>query len=435
MIPGLRPVDKRRFAPVPAPARRFRFFPLTLCGKYGITGPVTRRPAADPDGKEGIGMDIAELRKQIDGIDRELVELYCRRMETSRAIGRYKRENGLPVLDSERERNLLNRVAEQAGEENEQGVRALYHLLLEHSRLRQQLDARPESPLGQRLREAVSAMPAFFPEKAQVACQGVEGAYSQLACEKVFRYPSIMYCRTFENVFSAIESGLCRYGILPIENSLAGSVNSVYDLLIRHHCSIVRSARIKIDHTLLALPGTDLSQIREIYSHEQAIQQCSSFLSEHREWHVNVCSNTAAAARMVAESGRKDAAAVSSGHCAALYGLKCLSSGIQNNSNNHTRFICISREPEIYPGADRTSLMLVLPDRPGSLSQLLSRFNAQDINLIKLESRPLPGRDFEFMFYFDLEGSVASPSFRRLIEELDVTLNGFTYFGTYSEIP
>ena len=379
-------------------------------------------------------MDISELREQINEIDHEIVELYVRRMETARAIGRYKREHNLPVLDSERERSLLNKVAEQAGEENEQGVRALYHLLIDHSRMRQEMDGHPESPLGQQIREIVAAMPKIFPEKAMIACQGVEGAYSQLACEKMIRYPSILYCRTFENVFGAIESGLCQYGILPIENSLAGSVNSVYDLMIRHHCYIVRSVRIKIDHTLLALPGTRIDEIREIYSHEQAIQQCSAFLSRHKEWHVNVCTNTAAAARMVAESGRRDAAAISSGHCAALYGLECLSSDIQNNSNNHTRFICISKKPEIYPGADHTSLMLVLPNHPGSLYQLLSRFNALDINLIKLESRPLPGRDFEFMFYFDLEASVGSPTFSRLIEELDITLNQFSYLGSYSEI-
>ena len=379
-------------------------------------------------------MDMKEIRARIDRVDDELVRLYGERMDLVREIGRYKREHNLPVLDSERERSLLNKVAEQAGEENEQGVRALYHLLIDHSRMRQEMDGHPGSPLGQQIREIVAAMPAIFPEKAMIACQGVEGAYSQLACEKMIRYPSILYCRTFENVFGAIESGLCQYGILPIENSLAGSVNSVYDLMIRHHCYIVRSVRIKIDHTLLALPGTRMDEIREIYSHEQAIQQCSAFLSRHKEWHVNVCTNTAAAARMVAESGRRDAAAISSGHCAALYGLECLSSDIQNNSNNHTRFICISKKPEIYPGADHTSLMLVLPNHPGSLYQLLSRFNALDINLIKLESRPLPGRDFEFMFYFDLEASVGSPTFSRLIEELDITLNQFSYLGSYSEI-
>ena len=174
-------------------------------------------------------MDIQELREQINGIDHDLVDLYCRRMETARAIGKYKQEHNLPVQDPERERTLLNRVADQAGEENEQGIRALYQMLLDHSRLRQQLDRHPQSALGKQIQEAVASAPPLFPEKAMVACQGVEGAYSQLACEKIFRYPSIMYCRTFENVFNAIESGLCRYGILPIENSLAGSVNSVYD--------------------------------------------------------------------------------------------------------------------------------------------------------------------------------------------------------------
>ena len=379
-------------------------------------------------------MDIQELRQRMDAIDRELTDLYGKRMETARVIGKYKRENGLPVRDTERERELLNKVAELAGEENEQGIRALYQMLLDHSRLRQLMDEHPESELGRLIRETVAETPALFPEKAVVACQGVEGAYSQLACEKIFRYPSITYCRTFGNVFSAIESGLCRYGILPIENSLAGSVNSVYDQMIRHTCFIVRSTRIKIDHTLLALPGVKEGQIREIWSHEQAIQQCSAFLAQHKEWHVNVCSNTAAAARMVRDSGRTDVAAISSANCAPLYGLEILESEIQNNSNNHTRFICISKKPEIYPGADHTSLMLVLPNRPGSLYQLLSRFNACGVNLTKLESRPLPGRDFEFMFYFDLDVSVNSPSFARLIEELDVTLDRFTYLGSYSEV-
>ena len=190
---------------------------------------------------------------------------------------------------------------------------------------------------------------------------------------------------------------------------------------------------VKIDHTLLTLPGVKLEDIKEVYSHEQAINQCSEFLAQHKEWHVNVCSNTAAAAKQRQESGRKDAACISAAACAALYGLSRAEGDIQNNSNNHTRFICISKHLEVYPGADRTSLMLVLPNRPGSLWQLLSRFYAQHINLTKLESRPMPGRDFEFMFYFDIDASVYSPSFARLIAELDATLDSFTYLGSYSE--
>ena len=379
-------------------------------------------------------MDIQELRNRIDRVDDEIVRLYGERMELTREIGRYKRENGLPVLDTERERNLLNRVGEKAGKENENGVRALFGFLMAQSRTGQMLDGKKESRLGGQIRAALAETPELFPPKAVVACQGVEGAYSQKACEKIFSSPSILYCKDFESVFAAIESGLCRYGILPIENSLAGSVNSVYDQMISRNFYIVRSARVKIDHTLMAMPGTKAEDIKEIWSHEQAIQQCSRYLEAHREWQVNVCRNTAAAAKMIAESGRKDVAAISSAACAPLYGLEILDTDIQNNGNNHTRFICISKKPEIYPGADHTSLMLVLPNRPGALYQLLGRFNAQGINLTKLESRPMPGRDFEFMFYFDIDASVYSPAFVRLIEELDVTLEQFSYLGSYSEL-
>ena len=379
-------------------------------------------------------MTIEELRARIDRIDSDLIRLYAERLETAAEIGKYKQEHNLPVFDPAREREVLNKVGAEAGEANENGVRALFSFLMAQSRTSQMLDRKQESELGKLIRRSVEETPKLFPEKAKVACQGVEGAYSQQACEKMFRSPAITYCKTFGDVFSAIESGQCEYGVLPIENSLAGSVNSVYDKLLSRKCYIVRSARVKIDHTLLVKPGTKPEDIREIWSHEQAIQQCSDFLSKNKQWQVNVSSNTAAAARMVAESGRKDVAAISSGRCAQLYGLDILKTDIQNNSNNHTRFICISRKPEIYPGADRTSLMLALPDRPGALYQLLGRFNAQGINLTKLESRPVPGKDFEFMFCFDIDASVYSPAFTRLIEELDVTLEKCVYLGSYSEL-
>ena len=379
-------------------------------------------------------MTIEELRTQIDRIDSEMIRLYAERMETARQIGLYKKEHHLPVTDPAREREVLNRAGAEAGEANENGVRALFGFLMAQSRANQMLEGKETSDLGRLISRSLEETPKLFPEKATVACQGVEGAYSQQACEKIFRAPSIMFCRTFENVFSAIESGLCEYGILPIENSLAGSVNSVYDQLISRKCYIVRSARVKIDHMLLAPPGVKMEDIREVWSHEQAIQQCSGFLGENKRWRVNICSNTAAAAQMVAGSGRKDVAAISSAQCAPLYGLEILKTEIQNNGNNHTRFICISRKPEIYPGADHTSLMLALPNRPGTLYQLLGRFYAQGINLTKLESRPVPGKDFEFMFCFDIDASVYSPAFARLIEELNVVLEECCYLGSYSEL-
>ena len=378
-------------------------------------------------------MGLQELRGRINEIDREMVKLYLQRLETAEEIGAWKRENGVPVHDPARERQLLDEVAELAGEENANGVRALFSFLIAQSRTLQLLDEGKRSTVGAEVRSALENTPALFPEKAEVACQGVEGAYSQQACEKIFRHPAITYVKTFEDVFGAIESGRCRYGILPIENSLAGSVNSVYDQMAGRRFHIVRSARIKIDHTWLALPETEMEEIREVCSHEQAIQQCSGYLSRHPEWHVNVCANTAAAASMVARSGRRDLAAISSPACMELYGLKRMESGIQNNSNNHTRFICISRDAEVYPGADRTSLLLALPHRPGELYRILSLFNAQGINLTKLESRPMPGRDFEFMFCFDIDASVYSPAFTRLLEALEVSAEHFTWLGSYSE--
>ena len=284
-------------------------------------------------------MDMNQIRQRIDKIDADMVELYKQRMEAVSEIGEYKRANKLPIYDSERERNLLNKVAEQAGEEYEGGVRAMFQTIMELSRSYQLRTSGRTSELAARMNAAVESTEQLFPPKAMVACQGVEGAYSQIACEKLFKTPSIMYCKNFESVFAAIEAGLCRYGVLPIENSLAGSVNSVYDQMISHNFYIVRSARIKIDHSLLARPGVKLEQVREVYSHEQALSQCSRFLAAHKDIHVTVCSNTAAAAKMVSESDRDDVAAIASSNCGALYGLNCIGSDIQNDGNNHTRFI------------------------------------------------------------------------------------------------
>ena len=378
-------------------------------------------------------MDIKEIREKIDAIDTQMVDLYKQRMEAVNEVSEYKRANKLPVYDSERERNLLNRVGEQAGSEYEGGVRAMFQTVMESSRAYQHHKANTQSALAQKMDAAVDSTDKLFPPKAMVACQGVEGAYSQIACEKLFSAPSIMYCRNFESVFAAIESGLCRYGVLPLENTVAGSVNSVYDQMISHNFYIVRSTRIKVDHVLLAKPGVKLEDIKEVYSHEQAINQCSRFLAAHKDIHVNVCSNTAAAAKQVSESDRTDIAAISSANCAALYGLSSLASGIQNDGNNHTRFICISKKLEIYPGANRTSMMMVLPNKPGSLYHVLGRFYARGIDLAKLESRPIPGHDFEFMFYFDINASIYAPELKELIAELDTELDQFKYLGSYLE--
>ena len=379
-------------------------------------------------------MTLDELRLRIDGIDKELVRLFTERMDVSIDIARYKAEHGLKTLDARREREKLLQVESMVPEDQQDYVDALYSLLFELSRSCQNRTIGRESELAAQVRAAMEDTNKLFPERATVACQGVEGANSQLACERLFRSPMELYFSSFEAVFSAIEKGLCRYGVLPVENSTAGSVNAVYDLMMRRHFHIVRSVRIKVDHNLLAKPGTKLSDVREIFSHEQAIHQCGAFLSTLQGVKITPCENTAMAAKMVAESDRNDVASISTRSCMELYGLECLASSMQDQANNFTRFICIARDLEIYPGADRTSLSMILPHRPGSLYKVLSRFYALGINLNKLESRPIPERNFEFMFYFDLEISVYDPRFIQLISELGELCEEFHYLGSYSEV-
>ena len=379
-------------------------------------------------------MDLNDYRRQIDEIDTQLLSLFAQRMEVAAGIAAYKKEHGLPVLDSSRERQKLLDIAAKSPDAVKEYAVSLYSLLFELSRGYQNRVLGVSSDLTEQIAQAIESTPKLFPESAAVACQGVEGAYSQLACDRLFRLPNVFYFSSFDAVFSAIEKGLCQYGVIPLENSTAGSVNAVYDLMMRHHFHIVRSMRLKVDHNLLASPGAQLSGIREIFSHPQAIAQCAAFLQSLSGVKVTPCENTAAAAQRVAQSGRMDAAALSSRSCAELYGLTCLAASVQDQGNNFTRFICISRELEIYPGADRTSLMVVLPHRPGSLYKVLSRFYALGINLNKRESRPMPERSFEFMFYFDLDTPVYSPQFQQLMGELPGLCEEFSYLGSYSEV-
>ena len=379
-------------------------------------------------------MNMDELRGRIDAVDDELLRCFAERMDIAGDIARYKAEHGLPVLDERREREKLYAVSEKAPEELQSYAMSLYALLFELSRSYQKKRNGGNPELYEKISQAIRETPALFPQEAMVACQGVEGAYSQLACEKIFKSPMIRYFETFDQVFNAIDQGLCKYGVLPLENSTAGSVTKVYDLMLQHDFYIVRSFRLKIDHNLLAAPGTKLKDIREIYSHEQAISQCGGFLHSLKNVHVVALANTAVAAQMVASSGRRDVAAISSRSCMELYGLQNLASSIQDKGNNRTRFICISKNMEIYPGADKTSIMMVLNHKPGALYKVLARIYALGINVTKLESRPIPDRDFEFMFYFDLETSIYSQEFQELMGELEDFCEEFKYLGSFSEV-
>ena len=293
---------------------------------------------------------LSVYRDEINRIDDEMVRLFGERMEVAGKIAAYKKENGLPVLDVRREREKLADVQKKADERFSSYTSSLYSLLFSLSRAWQEKLLSPESSLHKTVSEAIDEHTnCEFPKNVMVACQGVDGAYSQLAADHMFQNANILYFDTFDKVFSAIDKGLCSYGVLPIENSTAGSVNRVYDLMLEHNFYIVKSTRIKVDHCLLTKEGVDISEIREIFTHEQAIRQCGDFLASlGKDVKVTPCENTAMAAKLVAESDRRDVAALSSYHCAKLYGLYCHKSAVQNSENNYTRFICISKKLEIY---------------------------------------------------------------------------------------
>ena len=291
-----------------------------------------------------------------------------------------------------------------------------------------------EKMWSDRIDTALKNMPSAFPKSAVVACQGVEGAYSELAARELFVEPEIIYHKSFADVFTAVENGKCRYGVLPIENSTAGSVLKVYELMVKHKFSIVRALRLKIDHNLLVKKGVKLAEISEVISHEQAIGQCGAFLQSMGEVKITACANTAMAAKMVAESERRDIAALSSAVCAEKYGLDVLRQSVQDQENNYTRFICISKELEIYPRADKMSVMLILKHRPGALYEVLAKFAEFNINLTKIESRPIAEREFEFRFFLDLDCPEYSDKVAQLLNDLQKQNEVCSFLGLYTEV-
>ncbi|MFQ9471835.1 MAG: prephenate dehydratase domain-containing protein [Oscillospiraceae bacterium] len=295
--------------------------------------------------------NLTQLRDQIDGIDQKLVELFKQRMAVSREVAAYKQEHGLPTLDAGRERALLAKVGSLAGEDLADYTESVFRSIMAASRSYQKQCEGSGSPVYEGIRTALSTTPDLFPQRATVACQGIEGGLIPRSPAIVsLNPPTILYFDTFDHVFKAVESGMCQYGILPIENSTAGSVNATYDLMTRHNFSIVRSARLKVSHNLLAKAGTGLPDIKEVFSHEQAINQCSAFLSGLKGVKVTVVPNTAVAARMVSQSERRDVAALSSRFCGKTYGLELL------------RVQCAEPGQQLYP------LHLYLP-KAGDLSR------------------------------------------------------------------
>lgn len=380
-------------------------------------------------------MELNELRNKLDIIDDQIATLYGERMKIVEQVCDAKKQSGKAVNDPEREKKILLRVADKVDEDKQVYLKRVFESIFETSKALQTINAEYRSEVSDKINSALLKGELKFPAKAKVACQGVMGAYSGIAAERLFELADITYFKNFDGVFQAVEKGFCKYGVLPIENSSAGSVNQVYDLMKAHKFYIVRSIRLPISHNLVVNKDAKKEDITEILSHEQALSQCKGYLEGFKNAKITACANTAVASKMVADSGRKDIAAISSRECAELYGLKLLETNVQDSDNNYTRFILIAKDMEFYAGANKISIMTTLPQNaPGSLNKLLSKFANAGINLTKLESRPIVGSSFEFMFYFDFNCDIKEKAVQNLLCELDNSTEQFTFLGAYGEI-
>ena len=363
------------------------------------------------------------MNEEKNRIDDEIARLFKLRMDLSATD---------PSSPAE-ERDTLSRAADIVGRPLERDMKILFTTMFGMAKARRRAAVGGTSPLVETIRTA-AASARDFATKAVVACPGTEGSYAQIAASQMFDIPTILFFSGFESVFEAVEKGLCPYGILPIENSAAGSVAQVYDLMVKHRFHIVRSVRVKIDHVLLGRRGAKLEDIREVASHPHALTQCATYLKAHPQMKPVPGANTAVAAKELAAGGSPDRAVIASRACAELYGLDILAEGIADAAYNYTRFICISRQMEITKDASKFSIMLSLPHRPGSLNGIIAKFAAVGVNLTKLESRPIPGMDFEFRFTFEFESTPTNPDVLALISELsqDPEIEHFTFLGAYA---
>jgi chorismate mutase/prephenate dehydratase len=378
--------------------------------------------------------NIQELRGNIDAIDDQIAKLFVERMGIAKEIGKLKAENNKVVADGVREREIINRVTKDMPEEIKLYGKQMFDELFSLSKAYQTRFVLQNSKLISEVRKVLEEGAEVFPNSATVACQGVAGAYSQIATDRMFPIADILYFKDWDPVFKAVEKGLCDFGVLPIENSNAGSVNAVYDLMRKHNFYIVKSIKLRIQHYLLAKSGTETKDVKEIITHEQAVSQCSEFIKTLGNVKITVCENTAKAAELVADSERTDVACICSHDCAGIYGLSILETNVQNNENNYTRFIAIQKKLKVYENADKISIMANLPHEAGSLNKVLNRFASLGLNLTKLESRPMSNTSFEFAFYFDVTAKIEQVEVQNLLAELEKSCDKFVFLGAYTEL-
>lgn len=375
-------------------------------------------------------MDLLELRNEIDKIDDELIPLLLKRMSISEQVAKYKVEHSLPVLNEKREQEILQSVGEKCGDKGEI-IKTVFSATMDASRALQHKIIGGGKNLRETINNALTDE-TLTANGESIACQGVEGAYSGVTANKIFPDSPVKFYTHFEDVFEAVNKGEAKFGVIPVENSTAGSVHESYDLIMKYRFYVVGAYDLKIEHCLCAKPDTKYEDITDIYSHPQALSQCNNFVKNFDFTGVNF-TNTAAAAKFVSESDKNDIAVICSELAAKKYGLKILKRNVQNNNNNRTRFIVISKKLIISNGADKISLIFSTADKTGSLYRVLGRFSMAGLNLTKLESRPIENENFNYHFYVDVSGSVRDESTIDLMCALSDELPEFEFLGNFYE--
>lgn len=373
---------------------------------------------------------LEELREQLDTIDEQMVSLYQRRMDICKEVGEYKVTAGRKVFDKVREREKLAAVSSRVEDPfYKKGIRELYEQLMSMSRKLQYQLLTKKGALGRLPFIGVDRLDA---EDARIVFQGTEGAYSQAAMEKYFgKDINSVHVQTFRDAMEAIEEGSADFAVLPIENSSAGAVSEVYDLLVEFENYIVGEVILPIHHTLAGLPGTKLEEIERVYSHPQALMQCAKFLDEYREWQQISVANTAVAAKKVLEDQVKTKAAICSAYAAEYYGLEVLVDEINFSESNSTRFIVVTNQKIFLKEAQKISICFELSHESGSLYHLLSHFIYNDLNMTKIESRPVEGRNWEYRFFVDFDGNMADGAVKNAIRGLREEAVNLKILGNY----
>ncbi|MCI6060407.1 MAG: prephenate dehydratase [Dorea sp.] len=374
--------------------------------------------------------ELEELRVKLSDVDDQIVKLYEERMNICEEIGMNKIRNGYKIFDRQRERNKITEVTNKVTSEfNKKGIGEVYKQFLAISRKLQYQQLVDAGALG---RLPFIEIDSLDKENARIVFQGTEGAYSQAAMEHYFGKGCNNYhVHTFREAMEAIEEGAADYAVLPIENSTAGAVNEIYDLLVEFENYIVGETIIPIKNTLSGLPGTDISEIERVYSKAEALMQASRFLDQHADWQQISVANTALAAKKILEDQDKRHAAVCSAYAASVYGLSVLAEDINDEKNNSTRFIVITNQKVFLKDARKISICFEIPHEKCSLYHLLSHFVYNDLNMTKIESRPMEGKSWEYRFFIDFDGNLTEPGVKNAIRGLREESRNLRILGNY----